>query len=91
MIITVVLASVQIILATVTLVFLVIAIRQGKADAKAETKLLQDILDQTRESSLRIMKALKGGSYAGSFGDIDVHADVSIPRGQYFMYPHKRT
>lgn len=39
-----------------------------------------ELLDERlRDGNLRILKCLKGESYAGSFGGFDVHTDSAIP------------
>lgn len=47
-----------------------------------------DELDtRMRRNHLETMKALKGDSYTGQFGGIDVHGDAGIPAGYALIGP----
>lgn len=47
-------------------------------------QVLTEILalrQEQREGNLRIMKALKGDSYVGQIGELDIHRDSGVPLG----------
>lgn len=55
-----------------------------------ENKRAIELIDERmREGNLRILKCLKGESYQGSFGGMDVHTDPSIPPDGGFIFDRK--
>lgn len=71
-----------------------IAIVENLKDLKAYQFTVIDrlgTLESTlRDGHLRILKCLKGESYAGTLGGMDLHTDAQIPPGGMFMSNLKR-
>lgn len=59
--------------------------RVQKDNALKEWEFRSELAQARREGHLQIMKAIKGKSYVGQFGEIDVHEDPDIPPGTPVM------
>ncbi len=61
------------------LVFGALDVRQTRINKRRSDQFLDGLITEMRAANLRMMKALKGESYLGNFGDMDVHTDSAIP------------
>lgn len=74
--------------------FAVIAIVENLKDVKAYQFTIIDQLgtidERLRDGNLQVLKCLKGESYSGSLGGMDVHTSTAMPPGGGFMFSMKR-
>lgn len=81
---TIVLLGIIIVLLVILLLGLGAQIGFSKREADLWIQLaktLKVVAEARAANHLEVMKALKGQSYAGKFGEFDIHTDPNIPPG----------
>lgn len=79
-------AAVVAVLCLVALIAVIEILKDIKAYQFTVIDRLGTLDERLRDGNLRILKCLKGESYTGTIGGMDIHTDPSVPPGEGMMF-----